>query len=168
MSMNIRNISVLFVFMVLILTGCQSNKSAVGGYLDLDTDLKIEFFVDSDINPDDNGTPSPLFLRLYELKSDKMIKKADFIDLYEQDKKTLGADMIGDVHKLKRFRPGEGRIEHFVLGKNTYYVALYAEFLDFKESGFKLVIPVVANNVFRNSANVLISGNRLSLMRNTQ
>jgi len=146
-----------------VLLSCQSNKSLVGGYLDLDTDITINFIVDSDSNPDEAGVGSPLFVRMYELKASKMMQKADFIDLYEQDKKTLGADMVGDVHRFKRFKPGENRTENFVLGQETQFIALYAEFLDFQESKFKLVIPVVVNNVFKNSIAVRISGNELAL-----
>lgn len=142
------------------LSACQSMNAAVGGYLGLDTDLQIDFVVDSDINPDELGTASPLFIRMYELKASKMMKKADFIEIYERDKKVLGADMLV-VHKLKHFKPGENRTENFVLSKDTNYVALYGEFLEFKESKYKLIIPVVANNVFRNSVVIRVSGNEL-------
>jgi len=97
---------------------------------------------------------------MYELASDKMMKKADFIEIYERDKEVLGADMVA-VHKLKRLKPGESRTEHFVLDKKTNYVALYAEFLEFKDSKYKLIIPVVANNVIRNKAVIRVSGNDL-------
>lgn len=146
------------------LVACASgNKSVVGGYFGLDTDVSIEFLVDADSNPDELGVGSPLFVRMYELSNPKMIQKADFIDLYEQDEKTIGADLVGDVHRLKRFKPGEGRVEKFVLDEKTKYIALYAEFLQFKDSKFKLVIPVVANNVFINTAVIRISGNQMLL-----
>lgn len=154
---------VLLVATLSVLAGCQSDKSLVGGYFNLDTDLKMEFIVEAGINPDEQGVGSPLFLRMYQLKSTNMIDKADFIDLYEQDKKTLGADLVGEVQRLNRFKPGENRVEQFVLDQNTKFVALYAEFLDFKESKFKLVIPVVTNNVFKNSAVIRISGNEIGL-----
>ena len=154
-------LTVLIMMMTATLSSCQSNKSYVGEYLNLDTDLKIEFLIDADINQDELGVPSPLFIRMYELKSDKMMKKADFIDIYENDKETLGADLVGEVHKLKRFTPGVNRIEQFVLGKNTQYVGLYAEFFDFKESQFKVIFPVVSNNVFRNSVRVRVSANQI-------
>lgn len=150
-----------FIPLVLsMLAGCQSMNSAVGGYFDLDTDLQIDFQVDADINPDESGKASPLFIRMYELSSSKMMKRADFIGIYERDKEVLGSDLVA-VHKLKRLIPGEGRTEHFVLDKKTNYVALYAEFLDFKEAKYKLIIPVVANNVFRNSVVIKITGNKL-------
>ena len=136
----------------------------VGGLLNLDTDLKINFVVDADINPDEQGVASPLFIRMYELKSPKGIDKADFVDLFEQDKTVLGSDLIGDVHRLKRFTPGENRTEQFVLAEETQYVALYAEFFDFSESRFKLVVPVVTNNIIRNAAVVEISGNSITLV----
>ena len=151
---------IMLLILSLGLSACQSMNAAVGGYLGLDTDLQIEFIIDSDINPDELDVASPLFIRMYELKATKMMKRADFIELYERDKKVLGADMVA-VHKLKHFKPGENRAEHFVLNKDTNYVALYGEFLEFKDSKYKLIIPVVANNVFRNSVVIRVSGNEL-------
>ncbi|MCK4709775.1 MAG: type VI secretion system lipoprotein TssJ, partial [Gammaproteobacteria bacterium] len=146
-------ISVIVIFTVSMLTACQTINSKVGGYLDLDTDLEINFIVEADINPDEAGNPSPLFIRMYQLKKAKMMDKADFIELYERDKETLGADLV-TKHELKRFKPGESRTEHFVLEKSVNSVALFAEFLNFKDSKFKLVFPVVANNVFRNNVTI--------------
>lgn len=150
----------IVISLISLMTACQSMNAAVGGYLGLDTDLEIVFKVDADINPDELDKASPLFIRMYELKSKKMIKKADFIEIYERDKEVLGADMLA-VHKLKRLKPGESRTEHFVLDGKTQYVALYAEFLEFKESKYKLIIPVVANNVVRNTVVIRVSGNQL-------
>ena len=150
----------LMGLLIVALSACQSMNSAVGGYFGLDTDLQIDFKVDADINPDEMGKASPLFIRMYELSAKKMMKKSDFIEIYERDKEVLGADLV-TVHKLKRFKPGESRTEHFVLDKKTHYVALYAEFLDFKDSKYKLIIPVVANNVLRNSVVIRVSGNQL-------
>ena len=150
----------MLMFIVSQLSACQSMNAAVGGYLGLDTDLQIDIAADADINPDELGKASPLFVRMYELKSTKMINKADFISIYERDTEILGADMV-NVQRLKRLKPGESRTEHFVLNKETNYVALYAEFLNFKRSGFKVIIPVVASNVVRNTVKVRVSGNKL-------
>lgn len=149
----------LLSFMVSV-TSCSSINSSVGGFFNMDTDLEIKFKVDADVNPDDDKKPSPLFVRMYQLKSKKMFKRANFIDLYEKDKDVLGADMISK-QKLRRIKPGENRKEQFVLDKNTNYIGLYAEFLDFKKSSFKLIIPVVPTNVVGTSEEVLIAGNKL-------
>lgn len=162
---NFSNNKTLLLGVILtLLTGCQTLNSKVGSYLKLDTDLQIEFIVDADINPDEMGNASPLFIRLYELKKHKMIDKGDFIELYERDEEILGADLLAK-HELKRFKPGESRTEHFVINKQANHVAVFAEFLDFKDSKFKLVFPVVANNVVSNKVSILVSGNELTLQR---
>ena len=148
------------VFLLVLTSACSSLNSAVGGLFGADTDLTLSFKVESDINPDENKTPSPLFIRMYELKSPKLFSKANFIDIYEQDKEILGADFVG-VQKLKRLKPGEDRENSFVLSKDTKYVGLYAEFLEYKNAKYKLVIPVVQHDVIGTTINIKISGNRI-------
>lgn len=151
---------IIFANVILTLSACSSINSSVGGFFNMDTDLEITFKVDADVNPDDDKKPSPLFVRMYQLKSTKMFNRANFIDLYEKDKEVLGADMISK-QKLRRIKPGESRKENFVLNKETHFIGLYAEFLDFKNSSFKLLIPVVPTNVVGTSEDVLIAGNKL-------
>lgn len=145
------------------LSACTAINQGVGGYLGLDTDLKLTFEVDADINPDEAKKPSPLYLRMYELKSTKMFNKADFISLYERDSEILGADLISN-QKLKPLKPGEKRDDYFVLDPKTAYVALYAEFLQYKDSTYRVVIPVVPNNVVSTKATIRISGNKLKIV----
>jgi len=68
---------ILFIASLFILlaglSACQSMNGAVGGYFGLDTDLRIDFKVDADINPDELGKASPLFIRMYELQSSKRL-----------------------------------------------------------------------------------------------
>lgn len=152
--------AVLIVLMFTSISACSSLNSAVGGVFGADTDLTLSFKVDSDINPDENKTPSPLFVRMYELKSTKLFNKANFIDIYEGDKEVLGADFIA-VQKLKRLKPGEDRENSFVLNEKTRFVGLYAEFLNYKSAGYKMIIPVVQHDVIGTTINVKVSGNRI-------
>lgn len=154
-------IKVIFLAISFItLTACTSINSTVGGFFNMDTDLEIKFKVDSDVNPDDDKKPSPLFVRMYQLKSTKMFSRANFIDLYEKDKEVLGADMISK-QILRRVKPGESRNENFVLNKKTRFIGLYAEFLQYKKASFKLLIPVVPENFIGTSEDVLIASNKL-------
>lgn len=146
-----------------ILPGCASLNSGVGGVFGFDTDLAIEFKVAADINPDDRSKPSPLFIRMYEMQAKKMVEKADFIDLYERDKEVLGADLLA-MQKLKRLVPGENREDQFVLGEKTLYVALYAEFLQYKNAKYLLIIPVAPNNVVATAVTVEVTGNSIRLI----
>lgn len=160
--MRVLNLVYAIVAAITLITvsACSSLNGAVGGIFGADTDLTISFKVDSDINPDENRTPSPLFIRMYELKSTKLFEKANFIDLYEQDKETLGADFIA-VQKLKRIKPGEDREKSFVLNEKTRFVALYAEFLNYKNAKYKVIIPVVQHDLIGSTITIKVSGNSI-------
>lgn len=157
----------LFCFVVfsvvILMSGCSSSKSRVGGVLNLDTDLKLNFIVDGDINPNDKKRPSPIFLRLYELKSPTIFNKADFIDLYERDKEILGGDFI-NRQTLKPLSPGVGRTDTLVLKNGASYVALYAEFSQYRGSAYKLTFPVTEHNVMKNEITIRISGTQMSVV----
>lgn len=145
------------LLVVALLQGCGSMDSKVGGVLNLDTDLKLVINVDSDVNPDEKGHPSPVFLRMYELKSPTLMEQADFIALYERDTEVLGKDYIAKL-ELKRLAPGDARVEKHVLNAETQYIALFAEFFDYKNAKYKVVFPVTSNNIIRNSINIRLSG----------
>lgn len=147
--------------MLFILSSCSTMNTKIGGMFNLDTDLKLSFKADSSINPDDNSAPSPLYIRMYELKSAKQFEDADFIDLYERDKKVLGADMLAK-QRLRRIIPGETREKDYVLDPKTHYVGLFAEFQHYKNATYKVIIPVEPTNVIASSSVVHISGNTIS------
>lgn len=148
-----------------LLSSCTSLNGSAGRLFNAGTDITLTFRVASDINPDESRRPSPLFIRLYELKSPNQFSKADFISLYERDKEVLGADMLAK-QELKRLKPGEDRVERITrLSDETRYVGLYAEFLDYRKASYKVVIDVTPNNLIDNKAIVNVSGNIISAVR---
>ena len=151
---------ITLVLTVMVISACTSLNTKVGGLFKMDTDLVLTFKADADINPDDKKRPSPLFIRMYELKSTKQFAKANFIDLFERDAEVLGADMVAK-QTLKRLKPGDEREDSFVLKPETRYVGLVAEFLQYRDAKFKLIVPVAPTNVFASTADVRISGNNL-------
>lgn len=44
----------------------------------------------ADINPDLNGRPSPIVVRIYALKSDDIFNNADFFGIYDEESSILG------------------------------------------------------------------------------
>ena len=63
----------------------------------------------ADLNPSVSQRPSPLQLRIYELRTAAAFNQADFVALYQSDTATLGADLVareelmlqpGKPHKL--------------------------------------------------------------------
>jgi type VI secretion system protein VasD len=147
----------------LITFGC-SSKSRVGGMLNLDTDLTLEFIIDRDVNPNDSERPSPLYLRLYQLSSPTQFEKSEFVDIYEKDKEILKDELIAR-QDLSPFIPGETRKERFVLKPGTRYIAIYAEFSQYSKSTYKVVFPVTENNVIRNREKISISGKTVKILK---
>jgi len=154
---------VFYMVFSIVLVSCSSMNGWVGNKLGLDTDLTLYLDVKPFINPDDKKNPSPLFIRMYELKGSKKFARADFLSLYERDKEVLGTDFVAK-QELKRLIPGESRKEHFVLNKETKYIALFGEFLKYKGADFKVVTPVVSNNVFASYVSVQVNGNNLEIV----
>jgi type VI secretion system protein VasD len=148
----------------LALSACSSVNSKVGGLLDLDTDLKLRFVVDKSVNPDDSKVSSPLIVRMYELKSIKAFENANFIDLYERDSEVLGKTMITE-QSLKPIQPSEDRTARFVLSKGTKFVGLYAEFLQYEDAKYKVIIPVAETNVVSSTAKVQLIDNKMVILK---
>ena len=150
--------------MAFSLASCTSVNSKVGGFLDLDTDLQLSFVVDKSVNPDDSKVSSPLIIRMYELKSTKAFENANFIDLYERDSEVLGKTMITQ-QSLKPIQPSEDSTARFVLSKGTKYIGLYAEFLQYEDAKYKVIIPVAETNVVSSTAKVQLFENKMIVLK---
>lgn len=109
--------------------------------LDLETKAEIDFFAASDVNPNTEGRPSPVVVKLFKLADSRQFKQQDFLALYENAKERLGVDLLEAV-KLKEFAPNEQRIEKFKLNPDVKYIGILAEFSRYKEANATMVIPV--------------------------
>lgn len=148
----------------LLLTSCSTVNTKLGGLLDLDTDLTLTFTVEKNVNPDDSKIPSPLIIRMYELSSTKVFENANFIDLYERDAEVLGSTMIS-AEALKALKPGEVIEVNAVLSKDTLNIGLYAEFLQYENAKYKVIIPIEQTNVVSSSAHVQLTENQMVLTK---
>jgi type VI secretion system protein VasD len=88
----------------------------------------IELVVASqpNVNPDYSGRPSPVIIKLYELRRDIAFKHADFQTLFEKPMQALGADLLAADELV--FTPGEVRRIKYQLGANTRFIGLVAGF----------------------------------------
>jgi type VI secretion system protein VasD len=154
---------------VVLLTACQSTfkeyvAQPVGKFFDWDTEVEVKFTVETDTNPDDsnNNQPSPLVVRIYELADKDQFERARFRDIYFDDKKILG-DAYIKKHTLKPLLPGTTRLDQFQLKKGTAYVGLFAEFVQYKDADFRVVIPV--DEYLTTTQDVRLSYHSMSLIR---
>src|SRR5271155_5434729 len=56
--------------------------------------VKLIVSASTDVNPDALGRPSPVVVRIYQLKDDAAFKDADFFALYDKEQPTLAASLI--------------------------------------------------------------------------
>jgi type VI secretion system protein VasD len=117
------------------LTGC----AALSPYSDM-TKLDLTLNGRDELNPDLNGRPSPIVLRLVELKHPVSFETADFFSLYQRPKEALSPDMV--VLEELELRPGEQRKLKLSVQPGSRYVGVLAAYRDLPESNWRTVIAL--------------------------
>ena len=85
---------------LVLLAGC----SSLSPYSKV-TKLNLKLTASDQLNPDLNGRPSPIVVRLFELKHPVTFENADFFSLYERAKESLAPDLVASEEL--ELRPGE-------------------------------------------------------------
>ena len=93
------------------------------------------------VNPDAKGRASPIVVRVFELKSISAFNSADFFSLWDRERETLSAEMIGrDEFQL---RPGEQKKFERTLQPDTRYVGVIAAFRDLERANWRGTASIV-------------------------
>jgi type VI secretion system protein VasD len=98
--------------------------------------------VDPTTNPDLRGRPSPIVVRVYELKSVAAFNSADFFSLFEKESETLGGEMVG--REEYDLQPAETRPYRRQLQPDTKFIGVVAAFRDLENSRWRQAAPVPA------------------------
>lgn len=104
--------------------------------------LRGSIKTDAGLNPDLRGRPSPVVVRVYELKSVTAFNSADFFSLFEKEQEALGGDLVG--REEYQLRPGENRPYQRQLQPDTKFIGVVAAFRDLENSRWKQAVPVPA------------------------
>lgn len=102
--------------------------------------LTIELQAAPNLNPNINGRPSPVVVRLYELKSTAQFQSADFISLFEKDQSLLGGDVA--VREEFVLSPGESKSIRREFGADSKFIAVMAAFRDLERATWRGSIPL--------------------------
>ena len=101
----------------------------------------------ADLNPDARKRPSPLLLRIYELRSDTAFRAADFVSLYQSDQALLGSDLV--LKDELAVSPGETRPYERMLGAETRWLAVFGMYREFERADWRAIAPVPAGRPLR-------------------
>lgn len=93
-----------------------------------------------DLNPSVTQRPSPLVLRIYELRSDTAFTKADFIALYQSEQATIGADLV--LKDEFMLQPGESRPYQRTLSIETRWLAVFGAYRNVERAVWRAIVAV--------------------------
>ena len=100
-----------------------------------------------DLNPSATQRPSPLVLRIYELRSDTAFTKADFIALYQSEQATIGADLV--LKDEFMLQPGESREYQRTLSIETRWVAVFGAYRNVERAVWRAIAAVPAGKTLK-------------------
>ena len=109
------------------------------------------------VNPSTSKRPSPVLVRVYELKTAAAFSAADFMSLYQRDKTELGGDMLGKDEFV--LAPGESKTFAKTLSPDTRFLGVLAAYRDVEHARWRSVVAVQPGQ----KQNVVIRANELAI-----
>ena len=105
---------------VVMMAGCASAPPE-------DVTLKGSIQASEDVNPDVSGRPSPLVIKIFQLKSRSKFEQAEYFELFDDAEAILAGDLLA-VEQLM-LTPGEYRAYEGEFDPDTRFVGIIAGYL---------------------------------------
>lgn len=118
-----------------VLTGC----SALSPNSDM-TKLDIHLIGTDRLNPDINDRPSPVVIRLYELKSPVTFENSEFFSIYQHPDQALALDLVNQEEL--ELRPGASRYLKLSVQPGSRYVGVLAAYRDLTGARWQQVMLI--------------------------
>lgn len=110
-------------------------------------------------NPDARNRPSPIVVRVYELRTTATFNGADFFALFDKDRETLAADLV--TRDEFTIRPGDSVPINREAKSETRHIAVIAVFRELERSVWRASAPVALGQ--NNRISVAVDGRNVSL-----
>ncbi|ABC34811.1 type VI secretion system lipoprotein TssJ [Burkholderia thailandensis] len=118
----------------LLLAGCGATERSVA------VPYSIALDVAPDVNPDINRKPSPIVLKVFQLKTASAFESADFFSLQDKPQSVLGADLLG-VDRII-LRPGDARTLHYRGNVDAGAIGIVAEYRVLEKNRWRMTVPL--------------------------
>lgn len=96
----------------------------------------------ADVNPDAEGRPSPILVKIFLLKSEDKFSNADFFALFENPEATLGEDLLGVG--MASVAPGAGANIDIASKTDAAFVGVVAGFQNIDSASWRDVAAIDA------------------------
>jgi type VI secretion system protein VasD len=101
------------------------------------TAAKAKISASADVNPNTEGRPSPVHVRIFQLKEDGAFMSADFWALVDKEQETLAGSL---VQRLEYdLSPGESKDFDLKIDPQARVLAVMAEYADYRNAQWRTV-----------------------------
>lgn len=139
-----RNITLVIALFGLLLGSCGSDppeeKPEPPSAEPPPTVVQAKIVVSPQVNPDVNSRPSPIVMRIYELKNLGKFEDADFYKLSDDYEAALGSDLLAS--EQFHLRPGEIKTLKHAVAPQTKYIAVTAAYRDINAAVWRAFIRI--------------------------
>jgi type VI secretion system protein VasD len=105
---------------------------------------RLTLAASADSNPDASGRPSPVVVRVYQLKTDTAFTGAEFFALFDDDMKVLGPELIGRNEYV--LAPSERRTMELDVSADAQFVGVIAAYRDIRNAQWRTVLQAPLSN----------------------
>ncbi|MES9901533.1 MAG: type VI secretion system lipoprotein TssJ [Sedimenticola sp.] len=134
---NSSMVKLFVVFLAVgLLSGCMKEKEEVV----IEVDLQGVIQVSEDVNPGFEGRPSPIVVRIYQLKSVDLFEKVDFFSIYDDEKTALSDPQL--VREELDLQPGETIPYIRSWGADANYIGVVVAFRDLDNAKWRSYIAL--------------------------
>jgi type VI secretion system protein VasD len=121
---------------VTILTsGCSGNSQPDP------TSVTITISTSEQLNPNTQGNPSPVVMRVYELAATTVFDSSEFPQLFYNDIAVLGGEMLG--RKEFEFKPKESTVYNQTVSPQTKFLGFIAGFRELGKATWRTKIAII-------------------------
>lgn len=96
------------------------------------------------VNPDFTGRPSPVVVKVYELRRGVAFKQADFQALFDNPVQVLGSDILAADELV--FVPGEARTISYLPNPEARFLGIVAGFRQMNRARWRSLRPINADD----------------------
>ncbi|WP_461536320.1 type VI secretion system lipoprotein TssJ [Spongorhabdus nitratireducens] len=152
------------LLLLLFCCGCSTIKNVYHAVVPVPkpepTVVSLQIHAAVGMNPNSHNEASPLSLTFYQLAKPDHFTQSDFLLLFENDEKQLGAELVSR-RQLPAVIPGESYTYSFVLDSKTKFVGLLAAFSRYQQGVNRQVHAIELHK--NNNLSLMVEGNRILL-----
>ncbi len=133
---------IIIFFLFTLIIGCAVKPS------ESNVDFTYQITTSHDINPNINGQPSPVLVRVYQLSNKVNFQNATYEALFDNEHSALGAEFISINEYL--VHPNTSNPVQLQISENVKYLGVAVGYRSIDMVNWRAVVAVPENHFWRN------------------